>query len=42
MEGADISNAYLYGKLDIPIFMMQPTDSSGNQERPGIQGLQRG
>ena len=24
IEGADISNAYLYGKLDIPIVMMQP------------------
>lgn len=28
IEGADISNAYLYGKMDKPIFMEQPTDSS--------------
>ena len=36
MEGADISNAHLYGKLDIPIFMMQPKNSTGIPERPGM------
>lgn len=28
LEGADISNAYLFGNLDVPIIMEQPTDSS--------------
>lgn len=28
LKGADISNAYLYGDLDMPIIMEQPTDSS--------------
>lgn len=28
LEGADISNAYLFGKLDVPITMEQRTDSS--------------
>lgn len=28
LEGADVSNAYLYGKMDVPIFMEQPTVSS--------------
>ena len=35
LEGADISNAYLYGKLDIPIIMEQPSDSSRLQRKPG-------
>ena len=35
LEGADISNAYLYGKRDIPIIMEQPTDSSRLQRKPG-------
>jgi len=35
LEGADISNAYLYGKMDIPILMEQPTNSTQVQERPG-------
>ena len=35
LEGADISNAYLYGNLDVPIIMEQPTDSSQIEARPG-------
>ena len=35
IEGADIDNAYLYGKLDIPIIMDQPTDSSQQLAKPG-------
>ena len=35
IEVADISNAYLYGKLDIPIYTMQPTDSTRQQAKPG-------
>ena len=35
VEGADISNAYLYGKLDITIIIEQPTDSSQVQMKPG-------
>ena len=35
LEGADISNAYLYGKLDIPVIMEQPRDSSRLQRKPG-------
>lgn len=34
LEGADISNAYLYGTLDIPIIMEQPTDSTGVLRKP--------
>lgn len=33
LEGADVSNAYLYGDLDEPVFMKQPTDSSRHQAR---------
>ena len=36
MEGADISDVYQYGKLDIPIFMMQPTNSTGVPERSAM------
>lgn len=36
MEGADIINAYFYGKLEIPIIMQRPTISIGNHERPGM------
>lgn len=32
IEGADISNAYLYGKIDIPIIMQQPTNSTDIHE----------
>lgn len=35
VEGASISNAYLFGNLDIPIIMGQPTDSSQKQKYPG-------
>lgn len=35
VEGADICSAYLYGKLDVPVYMEQPTNSSGVQEMPG-------
>lgn len=31
IEGADIGNAYLYGDLNLPIIMAQPTDSSGKR-----------
>lgn len=36
IAGAYISNAYLYGNLDIPIHMQQPTDSSTQQDFPGM------
>ena len=35
LEGADISNAYLYGNLDVPIIMEQPTESSQLPAMPG-------
>ena len=35
MEGGDACNANMYGKIDIPILMEQPTDSSGIPEKPG-------
>lgn len=35
-EGADICNAFLYGDLEVPVFMEQPTDSSGKEEQPGM------
>lgn len=41
VEGSDVSNAYLYGLLDIPIIMMQPTDSSGIERFPGMVCLLR-
>ena len=36
LEGADISDAYLYGNIDVPIVMLQPTDSSGMESHPGM------
>lgn len=36
LEGADITNGYLNGWLDITIFMKQPTDSSGQEAFPGM------
>ena len=36
IEGADVDNAYLFGDMDKPILMEQPTDSSGKLERPGF------
>ncbi len=35
LEGADLSNAYLYGDLDIPIIIGQPTDSCQEPAKPG-------
>lgn len=35
VEGGDVSNAYLYGKIDIPVVIEQPTDSSGKEAVPG-------
>lgn len=34
LEGGDISNAYLYGNLDVPIYMDQPTNSSRCIQKP--------
>ena len=39
LEGLDIANAYLYGDMDIPVLMQQPTDSTGILERPGYAVL---
>ncbi len=36
LEGGDLANAYLYGKLDIPVYMHQPTDYSQCEARPGM------
>lgn len=33
LEGADISNAYLYGNLDVPIYMTQHTNASSIQSQ---------
>lgn len=33
-EGLDIASAYLYGKMDVKVRIEQPTDSSGNVEKP--------
>lgn len=35
VEGGDVSNAYLYGDIDIPIIIEQPTNFSGIPEMPG-------
>lgn len=35
VEGADGDNSYLYGDMDKPIIMKQPTDSSGKPRYPG-------
>ncbi len=35
LDGVDISNAYLYGDLDIPILMEKPTDSKKRRAMPG-------
>jgi len=34
LEGGDISNAYLYGSLDVPIIMEQPCNSTGRPAQP--------
>lgn len=36
LEGADVDNSYLYGKLGIPIIREQPKHSSGNVAQPGM------
>ena len=36
LEGGDVNNAYLYGFLDTPIYMKQPTDSTGRERYPGM------
>nr|QCC62381.1 reverse transcriptase [Digenea simplex] len=35
IEGADVSNAYLYGDIEIPILMEKPTNSSMIEAKPG-------
>jgi len=35
LEGGDIANAYLYGELDLTIYMEQPTNSSRIEAVPG-------
>lgn len=39
VEGCDVDNAYLFGDLDIPIRMKQPTDSSCVIVQPGFDCL---
>lgn len=34
-EGADVSNAYLYGDLEVTVFLEKPTDYSGLKRGPG-------
>eukprot|EP00171_Calliarthron_tuberculosum_P021842 IDg21842t1 len=34
LEGGDVPNAHLFGKLDMPVYMEQPCDSSGKQHSP--------
>lgn len=34
LEGADISNAYLNSRIDKPLLMEQPTNSTGHVARP--------
>ena len=34
VEGGDVSNAYLYGKIDFPVIMEQPTNSSCKEAMP--------
>jgi len=35
VEGGDVANAYLYGKIDFPVLMEQPTNSSCKEAMPG-------
>lgn len=35
VEGGDVCNAYLYGGIDIPIHIEQPTNSTRIEEAPG-------
>ncbi len=34
LEVADMNNDYIYGDLDVPIIMKQPTDSSQELDMP--------
>lgn len=36
IEGGDVGNAYLYGDIDVPVYMEQPTDSTGLPLHPGL------
>ena len=36
IEGADISHAYLHGRIDIPIIIEQPRSSDGKELKPGM------
>ncbi len=36
LEVGDVANAYLYGKIDVPVYIRQPTNSSGREARPGM------
>lgn len=35
VEGGEIENSYLYGDLDLDVYMEKPTDSSGIQAKTG-------
>lgn len=35
VEGGDVSNAYLFGDIDCPVYIEQPTNSTGLKERHG-------
>ncbi len=36
LEGVDVSNAYIFRELDVPIIMEQTTDSSQEVVKPGV------
>lgn len=42
VQGGDVSYAYLFGDMDVPIVMEQPTDSAGILEKPGHVCLVQG
>lgn len=35
VEKGDVSNSYLYGKIDYPVYIEQQTNTSGEEEMPG-------
>lgn len=35
VEGGVVSNAYLYEKIDYPVYIKQPTNLNGKEEMPG-------
>ena len=35
LREVDVSNSYLYGDMDFPIIMQQPTESSQREAKPG-------